>query len=99
MSYFFLAHIKINDEKEYQKYLDHADEVFARYKGRYLAVDNSPEILEGDWGYDRAVVIQFESRKDFMEWYNSKGYQEILKFRLKAADCDSILVKGKEFKP
>ena len=95
MSYYFLAQIRIHDEGEYQLYLDRADEVFARYKGRYLAVDNSPEIQEGKWGYNRAVVIQFESRKDFMEWYNSKDYQEILKFRLKAADCDSILVKGK----
>ncbi len=95
MSYYFLAHIKINDEKEYQKYLDRADEVFARYKGTYLVVDKSPEILEGEWGYNRAVVIQFESREDFTEWYNSENYQEILKFRLNAADCDSILVKGK----
>ncbi len=95
MSYFFLAHIRIHDEGEYQKYLDSADEVFARYKGRYLAVDNNPEILEGKWGYDRAVVIQFESREDFTKWYNSKDYQEILKFRLKAANCDTILVQGK----
>jgi uncharacterized protein (DUF1330 family) len=95
MSYYFLAHIRIHDKGEYQLYLDRADEVFARYKGRYLAVDNEPEILEGEWGYDRAVLIQFESREDFMEWYNSEDYQEILKFRLNAADCDTILVKGK----
>ena len=95
MSYYFLAHIRIHDEGEYQKYLDRADEVFARYKGTYVVVDSDPEILEGEWSYDRAVVIQFESREDFMEWYNSEDYQEILKFRLKAADCDTILVKGK----
>ena len=95
MSYYFLAHIRINDKGEYQKYLDRADEVFARYKGRYLAVDSEPEILEGEWRYDRAVVIQFESLEDFTNWYHSEDYQEILKFRLKAAHCDTILVKGK----
>ncbi len=95
MSYYFLAHIRIHDKGEYQLYLDRADEVFARYKGRYLAVDNEPEILEGEWGHDRAVLIQFESREDFMEWYKSEDYQEILKFRLNAADCDTILVRGK----
>jgi len=95
MSYYFLAHIKIHDKGEYQKYLNRADEVFARYKGTYLVVDSHPEVLEGEWDYDRAVVIQFESREDFMEWYHSEDYQEILKFRLKAADCDTILVKGK----
>ena len=95
MSYYFLAHIKIHDKGEYQKYLDQADEVFARYKGTYLVVDSDPEVLEGEWAYDRAVVIQFESREDFKKWYNSDDYQEILKFRLKAADCDTILVQGK----
>ena len=95
MSYYFLAHIRIHDEGEYQLYVDRADEVFARYNGRYLAVDSEPEILEGEWAYDRAVVIQFESREDFANWYHSEDYQEILKFRLKAANCDSILVKGK----
>ena len=95
MSYYFLAQIKIHDIGEYQKYLERADEVFARYNGTYLVVDSKPEVLEGEWEYDRAVVIQFESREDFMDWYNSEDYQEILKFRLKAAHCDTILVKGK----
>jgi len=39
-------------------------------------------------------LIRFNNKNDFDEWYNSKDYQDILKHRLKAADCDTILVKG-----
>ena len=94
MAYYFIANIKIHDEREYQNYLDGVDEVFSRYNGTYLALDKQPEILEGEWEYDRTALIRFKSKEDFLDWYRSEDYQEILKFRLKAAHCDTILVKG-----
>jgi uncharacterized protein (DUF1330 family) len=94
MNYYFIAQIKINDQAEYQNYISGARDVFSKYKGKYLAVDNNPEVLEGKWNYTRTVLIRFESRKDFYDWYHSEEYQEILKYRLKAADCDALLVEG-----
>jgi uncharacterized protein (DUF1330 family) len=94
MSYYFIAQIKINDEKEYQKYIDKGSDVFKKYKGEYLSVDDNPLVLEVDWCYTRTVLIRFNNKDDFYDWYNSADYQEILKHRLKAADCDTILVKG-----
>jgi len=48
MSYYFIAQIKINDETGYQKYLDKAGEIFKKFNGEHLSVDNGPEILEGN---------------------------------------------------
>lgn len=96
MGYFFVAQIRINDDQEYQKYIDKAGEVFKKYNGEYLSVDNNPIILEGKWDYTRTVLIKFKSEKDFENWYYSADYQKILKHRIKAADCDSILIKGLE---
>jgi len=95
MSIYFMASIRINSEQEYQRYLQSAGEIFSRYKGSYLAVDNKPEVLEGDWTYDRAVLISFDTREDFDAWYHSDEYQEILRHRLSAADCNTILIQGK----
>jgi len=94
MNYYFIAQIRINDETEYQKYIDKSREVFNKYKGRYLAVDNEPVRLEGSWDYTRTVLIKFDNREDFDSWYDSEDYQKILQYRMKAADCDTILVKG-----
>jgi uncharacterized protein (DUF1330 family) len=96
MNYYFLANIRINNPKEYQLYLDKADAIFDKYNGEYLAVDESPAVLEGRWNYTKSVIIKFKNRHDFDEWYHSDEYQEILKFRLSASDCDSILIKGIE---
>ena len=94
MPHYFVAQIKINDTKEYQKYIDKAGAIFKKFNGKYLAVDNNPTVLEGQWEYTRTVLIEFPSKEDFNDWYNSDEYQTIVKHRLKAADCDTILVAG-----
>ncbi|MFA5850343.1 MAG: DUF1330 domain-containing protein [Bacteroidales bacterium] len=96
MSYFFVAQIRIYDNIEYQKYIDNAGNIFKKYKGEYLSVDNTPLLLEGKWDYTRMVLIKFDTMDDFNEWYNSEDYQKILKYRLSAADCDTVLIKGIE---
>ena len=93
---YFIAQIKIKDKTEYQKYINEAEEIFSKYNGKYLAVDDNPIILEGNWNYTRTVLIKFENKDDFEKWYNSKEYKEILKYRLSAAKCDTILVEGLE---
>ncbi len=97
MSVYFLANIKINKQEEYQRYLDKADAVFSNYKGKYLAVDKNPEVLEGEWNGSRAVLIYFESREDFNSWYRSEEYQEILQYRLSGSESNSILIEGNSY--
>ncbi|MCK5147109.1 DUF1330 domain-containing protein [bacterium] len=94
MSYYFIAQIKIYDESEYQKYLDKSESIFSKFNGEYLSVDNGPIILEGKWDYTRTVLIKFKSKSNFDDWYNSVEYQKILKHRLNAANCDTLLIKG-----
>jgi uncharacterized protein (DUF1330 family) len=94
MSYYFLVRISIIDSTEYEKYLAKSGEIFKKYKGEYLVVEYDPLVLEGSWKHGRTVLIHFNSRKDFWDWYYSEDYQEILKHRLKGAECNGILAKG-----
>jgi uncharacterized protein (DUF1330 family) len=96
MIHYFAAQIKINDPVEYQLYLEKFDNIFEQYKGEYLAIDESPVLLEGNWEYTKSVLIKFNSQQDFEDWYYSDEYQKILKFRLSASKSDSILIKGIE---
>jgi uncharacterized protein (DUF1330 family) len=94
MTHYFVAQIKINDPTEYDKYIENFDDIFSKYKGEYLAIDESPTLLEGIWDYTKSVLIKFNSRQDFEDWYYSKDYQKILKHRLSSAKCDTILLEG-----
>jgi uncharacterized protein (DUF1330 family) len=94
MSCYFVAQIQIHDKDEYQKYLDGVDQVFSKFNGKYLAVDRNPEVLEGNWSYSRVVIIQFPNEKELRSWYESPEYQILVQHRLKAAKCDTLLIKG-----
>ncbi|VBB07299.1 dimeric alpha-beta barrel [Lucifera butyrica] len=95
MSVYFLAKIEVEDPVEYQKYLDACDAIFAHYRGEYLAVDESPKVLEGEWSGSRTVLIRFPDEAEFFRWYHSAEYQKILRHRLRGARCETVLVKGK----
>jgi uncharacterized protein (DUF1330 family) len=95
MSAYFVANIRIHDQQEYDKYLASVDEVFAKFNGKYLALDEHPCVLEGSWDYTKIILIEFPSEKELRAWYESEDYQAILKYRLQGAQCDSLLVKGK----
>ncbi len=94
MSAYFIANIRIHDQEEYDKYLKSVDDVFAKFNGKYLAMDEHPSILEGTWNYTKTVLIRFPSEEDLLAWYESDEYQQILKHRLQGAHCDAILVHG-----
>ena len=96
MNHYFVAQISIADHEEYGKYLENFDEIFSKYNGEYLAINESPVVLEGSWSYTKSVLIKFGSRKEFDDWYYSEDYQRILKYRLNSAKCDTILLEGVE---
>jgi uncharacterized protein (DUF1330 family) len=59
-----------------------------------LAVDTSPQVLEGNWHGDQTVVLEFDSVEDARKWYESEAYQKAAKLRQAAADCNAIILNG-----
>jgi uncharacterized protein (DUF1330 family) len=94
MAFYFVAFEKINDPEEYSHYIESFDEVFSRYNGEYLSIDESPVILEGKWDYQKSVILKFETMKDFDDWYYSDDYRRIMKHRISSSGSDIILMEG-----
>ena len=91
MSVYFIANVKIHNQNEFDKYLETVDSTIENFGGKYLSVDKNPEIIEGKWNYSRFVLLEFPDKKTLKEWYNSGEYQAILKYRLSAAESDTII--------
>ena len=96
MSVYFIANIRIKDEDLMKMYADELGDMVDRWGGEYLAVDNSPAVLEGAWDYSRLVLIRFPDEDTLRNWYYSAEYQDVLGLRLDAASCDTIIVEGKQ---
>ena len=95
VSSYFIAQIDIHDSGEYDRYLAGYDEVFARYRGEVLAVDDDVTLLEGEWPFGRTVVIRFPNDEELLRWYRSAEYQELARHRREAAQANIVLVKGR----
>jgi uncharacterized protein (DUF1330 family) len=95
VSSYFIAQINIHDSKEYERYLAGYDEVFARYRGDVIAVDNNVTVLEGEWPFGRTVVIRFPNDQELLRWYRSAEYEELARHRRQASEANIIMVKGR----
>ena len=95
MSSYFMALIDIHDPKRYDQYLAGFDDVFSKYKGQVVAVEDAPRVLEGNWPAKRTVLIKFPNDKELRRWYNSKEYQQLANHRKAAAITTAAIVSGR----
>ena len=96
MSVYIIARFKIHDRSEYDKYSAGFSEVFKKFEGKMLSVDEDPTVLAGDWNDTRSVIIEFPSKESALAWMTSYDYQAIAKHRNAGSTVNSILVQGLE---
>ena len=96
MSAYFIAQIEIRDRDEYNLYQAGFMEVFSKFEGEVLSVDDNPKVLEGDWPYTRAVLIRFPNEEEALKWYNSPEYQKLAQHRLNSSHASIIITSGPE---
>jgi len=96
MTVYIIAKFIIHDRSEYDQYESGFAEVFAKFDGKMLSVDEEPMVLSGDWQATRSVIIQFPSKQSALTWMMSDEYQAISKHRNAGSTSTSILVKGLE---
>ncbi len=89
MSVILVAQITIHDRARYGDYEAGFLDIFSRYDGNLRAVDEAPEILEGEWPCTRTVLIEFPDREAALAWYASDEYQRLAEHR-KAASVGNI---------
>lgn len=94
MTVYVLAQLSMKNRAAYDRYQARFMDVLRRYRGRVLAADEGPSVLEGRWDHEKVVLLSFADERNFEEWERSAEYQEILKDRKAGADAVVLLVKG-----
>lgn len=94
MAAYLIAQLVIEDREEFGKYEAGFMDVFQKYGGKILAVDEDPNTLEGDWPFTRSVLLEFPSKEVASEWYHSDGYQRVSEHRRKGSKGNMVIVNG-----
>ncbi|MDA8682468.1 DUF1330 domain-containing protein [Porticoccaceae bacterium] len=94
MTVYIIARFKIHDRSEYDKYSAGFHDVFKKFDGKMLSVDEDPTVLAGEWDDTRSVIIEFPSKESALAWMTSVDYQAIAKHRNAGSTVNSILVNA-----
>jgi len=89
-----IAQLTITDRATYDRYQQRFMGVMKRFKGKVLAADENPQVVEGSWDRQKVVLLSFPDEAAFREWAESPEYLEIAKDRKAGSDAVILLVKG-----
>lgn len=94
MTVYALAQISIANREAYERYQARFMDVFMKFKGRLLAADAAPQVVEGSWERDKVILMSFPDEACFHEWSHSPDYQAISKDRTAGSEALVLLVNG-----
>ena len=94
MKGYVVANVKVEDAAGYEAYRSRTAEVIAQYGGRFLVRGGEVEVIEGDPGIARLIILEFPSVEAAHRFYQSPEYQAILPDRLTSASSTLFVVNG-----
>lgn len=94
MSVLIIAQLRFRDVARYRAYQAAFPAVFAKSGGAILAADETPQTLEGDWPFDKIVVMSFPAETTARRFIDSDAYRAIAKDREAGAQTVSIMARG-----
>ena len=66
-----IAQLSITDRATYNRYQQRFMGVMKKFKGRLLAADEHPQVIEGKWDREKIVLLEFPDEPAFREWAES----------------------------
>ena len=94
MTVYIIAQLKFTRRELYNRYQSRFAGVFRKFKGRLLVADEHPVVMEGSWGRDKVVIMEFPDDAAAQEFQTSPEYQEIAVDRKAGADAIVLTVQG-----
>lgn len=94
MSVYIIAQLKFTRREHYDRYQARFMDVFSRFRGKLLAADAHPVVLEGEWPRDKVVIMEFPDAAAAREFQDSPEYREISVDRKAGADAIVLSVRG-----
>ena len=94
MRAFVIAQENSHDEAMVGEYRQKVVDSIASFGGKFVVRGGTLTVLEGDWPYERTVIVEFSSRAMAEAWYQSPAYQKVLPLRLNSTSSNVIIVDG-----
>lgn len=94
MPAYLIVNITVHDRERFEEYRRLVPAVIAKHGGRYLVRGGAMEVMEGDPGLNRVVVLEFPSMEAARGFCHSEDYAPLIALRRAASTAHIALVEG-----
>ena len=94
MSGYFIIQINVTNADNYKEYIEKVTPIVKKFGGEYIVRGGQSEKVEGNWPFQRTVVLKFPTYDMVKEWHNSDEYKPIRKIREDNSECNAIIIEG-----
>ena len=94
MAVYMIFNEQIADPGTFESYRQQAGPLIARYGGRFLVRGGHVTVLEGDPGFHRVVVIEFDDMGAARRFYDSAEYAPLIRLRQSASVGYAAIVES-----
>ena len=94
MAAYLIGNITVTEPVGYERYRQQVPAVIAQHGGRYLVRGGDVHPLEGNFGFDRCVIVEFASMAAAHRFYDSPEYAPLLKLRTDTTRSHVVFAEG-----
>ena len=94
MSGYFIIQINVTNTENYAEYIEKVTPIVKKFGGEYIVRGGQSENVEGNWPFQRTVVLKFPTYDMVKKWHNSDEYKPIKKIREDNSECNAIIIEG-----
>jgi len=84
----------ITDAEKFDTYRQLAGPLIERFGGRILVRGGAITDLEGDFGLNRVVIVEFDDVEAARRFYYSDEYEPLMLLRQSASSSAAVIVEG-----
>ena len=94
MRAFLVSQQNLHDHQKIAAYRERVMAVLEPFGGKFVVRGGATTVLEGEWPFERTVIIEFPSREKAEAFYRSDAYQQILPLRLESTTGNLVIIDG-----
>jgi uncharacterized protein (DUF1330 family) len=94
MPSYLIVNATVTDPAGLDNYTAVVGPTLAGHNVKILVSTNDAMVMEGDAG-ERAVLLEFPTRKEALAWYNSPEYQAVVGLRLASTSGVAVIADGR----
>lgn len=94
MPAYLIVNVDIKDRSAFEDYVRNVPPIVRKFGGEYLAVSDTPEVIEGNWQPHRLVLVRFPDMNTARSFLSAPEYAPWKELRQHATRSEMVAMEG-----